>query len=153
MGATSQWNPQALTCLLLMARLMTSFVFRQSCMRLSIIPLPTGLLLSFPPTLPISLTTPSPALSLTFLFNYLMSPLLALTPIKMWAAPPALSRLCASDLWSFHCLTVCVSQSVPIFVYNNLYVISVKEYVGLFKLLNCFIDIVLRRWFFILPPF
>lgn len=40
---------------------------------------------------------------LTFLFNYLMSPLLALTPIKMRAAQPALNCLCVSDHKSFCC--------------------------------------------------
>lgn len=116
-----------------MAPLMTSYVFRQSCMRLSIIFLPTGLFLSF---LPLS---PSLVLSLTFLFNYLMSPLLAQTPIEMWAAPSALNRLCTSDLWSFLCLTVCmcrvcvcVSLSVPIMCVSrrNLSVLSVCGYAG-----------------------
>lgn len=74
-------------------------------------PLSFSLLASFSPSLPLS---PSLVLSLTFLFNYLMSPLLAQTPIERWAAPSALNRLCTSDLWSFLCLTVCASLSVPI---------------------------------------
>lgn len=100
-------------------------------------PLSFSLLASFSPSLPLS---PSLVLSLTFLFNYLMSPLLAQTPIEMWAAPSALNRLCTSDLWSFLCLTVCmyyvcVSLSVPIMCVSrhNLSVLSVCEYNGFGK--------------------
>lgn len=119
-------------------------------------PLSFSLLASFSPSLPLS---PSLVLSLTFLFNYLMSPLLAQTPIEMWAAPSALNRLCTSDLWSFLCLTVCmyyvcVSLSVPIMCVSrhNLSVLSVCEYNGFGKHSYNHVYIHLSKYLVIFTP-
>lgn len=94
-------NPWVLTWWLLMALLMTRYVFKRSWG----FPSSLSLLASFASSLPLSLFL---VLSLSFLFNYLMSPLQAQTPIEMWAALSALSRLCTSDLWSLLFLTVCM---------------------------------------------
>lgn len=105
-------NQISLTCLLQMASLMTvcfqamlpdvvhypSLDWPLACLPSHSARLPHSLFLLF--------------FFLTFLFNYLMSPLLALTPIKMRAAQPALNCLCVSDHKSFCCgckLSVCLA--------------------------------------------